>query len=48
MKTGNFPVAERCFSETLSLPIYPALTDEECEEVVKSCRRIFTKAITKD
>ena len=36
-----FPGAERCFAETLSIPLYPAMSDEECEQVVGSCRRIF-------
>jgi len=37
----GFPVAERCFAETLSIPLYPALTDESCQRVVDACQRIF-------
>lgn len=37
----GFPVAERCFAETLSIPLYPALTDEACQRVVDACQRIF-------
>jgi len=29
VRPGQFPAAERCFEETLSLPIYPDLTDAE-------------------
>lgn len=37
----RFEGAERCFSRTLSLPLYPALTDREAEHVVRACKRIF-------
>jgi UDP-4-amino-4-deoxy-L-arabinose-oxoglutarate aminotransferase len=37
----DFPGAERCFAETLSIPLYPAMTDKECERVVSSCRLIL-------
>jgi dTDP-4-amino-4,6-dideoxygalactose transaminase len=29
-RAGEFPVAEQCCEEVLSLPIYPELTDDEC------------------
>ena len=38
---GAFPGAERCFAETLSLPIYPSLESEECERVIQACRHVF-------
>ena len=40
-KDGDFPQAERYFSEALSLPLYPDLTDEEQDEVVGHLRRIL-------
>jgi perosamine synthetase len=38
-----FPGANACYRETLSLPIYPALSDAECERVVQACRKIFRR-----
>jgi dTDP-4-amino-4,6-dideoxygalactose transaminase len=35
---GSFPVAERCASEFLSLPMFPELTDEQIEAV---CRELL-------
>ncbi|RON20359.1 UDP-4-amino-4,6-dideoxy-N-acetyl-beta-L-altrosamine transaminase [Pseudomonas brassicacearum] len=40
-KDGDFPQAERYFSEAISLPLYPDLTDAEQEEVVGHLRRIL-------
>jgi perosamine synthetase len=37
---NRFPVAEAYYRETLSLPIYPALTDVECDRVITACRKI--------
>jgi len=34
LKAGSFPVAERCARETLSLPMYPELTEEQIHFVV--------------
>ncbi|MDP9067826.1 MAG: DegT/DnrJ/EryC1/StrS family aminotransferase [Actinomycetota bacterium] len=36
-----FEGAEQCFSRTLSLPLYPALSDNEAERVVEACKQIF-------
>ena len=38
VRAGQFPVAERCFQETLSLPIYPDLTDPEVDRVADRIR----------
>jgi dTDP-4-amino-4,6-dideoxygalactose transaminase len=35
-QTGSMPVAERVSSRCLSLPMYPELTDEQVEYVIKS------------
>lgn len=39
--TGQFPVAERCFEETLSLPIYPDLSDPEVDRVADRIRALL-------
>lgn len=39
----NFPQADRIAGETLSLPIYPQLTDGEQDIVIDSTRRFFTR-----
>jgi UDP-4-amino-4-deoxy-L-arabinose-oxoglutarate aminotransferase len=36
-----FPNAERLYEETVSLPIYPALTDAEQDVVIRACRDIW-------
>jgi dTDP-4-amino-4,6-dideoxygalactose transaminase len=35
-KAGDFPVAEKYYSQCLTLPLYPALTDEEQQYVINS------------
>ncbi len=35
LRPGSFPVAERCASEVLSLPIYPELTDAQARRVAQ-------------
>ena len=39
-KGGEFPVAEEIGSRTISLPLYPKLTDEEVEYVIDSVREV--------
>lgn len=41
LSSENFPVAERCFYRTLSIPLYPALGSLDCARIVEVCRRIF-------
>jgi dTDP-4-amino-4,6-dideoxygalactose transaminase len=38
VKPGQFPVAERCFADTLSLPIYPDLSDADVDRVIERIR----------
>ena len=38
-KEGDFPVAEKQVQRILSLPIYPELTDDEVNHVIKSIRQ---------
>jgi len=40
-KAGDFPIAERCAAEVLSLPIHPELTDAEVETVCAAVRAFF-------
>lgn len=40
-RAGEFPVAERCAAEFLSLPIHPALDDVEVEAVAGGVRAFF-------
>ncbi len=37
----RFPNAERAFAETVSIPIYPSLTEEQARTVAAACRRIL-------
>jgi dTDP-4-amino-4,6-dideoxygalactose transaminase len=38
---GSFPAAEQIGRETLSLPLFPGITDEQIETVVDGIRRFF-------
>lgn len=40
-ESGGFPVAEEYARETLSLPMYPALTDEAQERVAQALRKVL-------
>jgi dTDP-4-amino-4,6-dideoxygalactose transaminase len=40
-----FPNAERLFAETVSLPIYPSLTEDECVRVIDAARRVFPETV---
>jgi dTDP-4-amino-4,6-dideoxygalactose transaminase len=42
-KRGDFPITERVSSEILSLPMFPELTTEQIEYVVKSMRDYYSK-----
>jgi dTDP-4-amino-4,6-dideoxygalactose transaminase len=37
---GAFPVAERYFERTMSLPIYPTMTDADTDDVVAAVRKV--------
>jgi len=41
LKKGSFPHAEQFAETVLSLPMYPELTDEEVERVIRSVRKFF-------
>ncbi len=40
-KPGDFPIAEQCSKEVLSLPMFPELTDEEIDYVIESVKEFF-------
>jgi dTDP-4-amino-4,6-dideoxygalactose transaminase len=42
-KRGDFPIAEKVYESTVSLPIYPQLKEEEMGYIVKSIREILKK-----
>lgn len=37
-QTGRFPAAEAVYSQCLSLPLYPAMTDEDADRVIAAVR----------
>ena len=42
-KEGDFPEAERYYTEAISIPMYPTLTDAEQAEVVAAIRDAFAQ-----
>jgi UDP-4-amino-4-deoxy-L-arabinose-oxoglutarate aminotransferase len=38
---GRFPNAERLFRETLSIPLYPALSDDEANRVIAAAEKVL-------
>ena len=41
-KKGDFPVTEALCDEVLSLPMYPELTDEQCDYVIEKIKKFFS------
>lgn len=41
LERHDFPVAEKLLSETVSIPIYPALEDKELQEVISACCKVW-------
>jgi len=42
-KEGDFPEAEKAAKESVSIPVYPELTDEQQEYVIDKIKEFFTK-----
>ena len=40
---GRFPGAEDAFSQTLSLPIHPSMTDDEVDRVIAACHVVLAE-----
>lgn len=40
-RIGDFPKAEKYYSQCISLPLYPSLTDEDLEEIVRRIKKIL-------
>jgi dTDP-4-amino-4,6-dideoxygalactose transaminase len=40
-REGDFPVAERCFKGAITLPLFPSMTDEQCDRVCQALREIL-------
>jgi dTDP-4-amino-4,6-dideoxygalactose transaminase len=38
---GDFPAAEQYYRETVSLPLYPDLTDAEQDRVIASVKHVM-------
>ena len=39
-KRGDFPVAESVFDRTVSLPIYPRMSENDVDDVIASVRKV--------
>ena len=46
-KKGLCPVAEKIYKGIMSIPLYPMLTDEDVEDVIKAVRKVVNR-YTKD
>ena len=42
-KEGDFPEAEKAAKESVSIPVYPELTDEQQEYVIDKIKEFFGK-----
>ena len=40
-KRGDFPVSERYYDRTISLPLYPSMNDEEVDKVVEDISNFY-------
>lgn len=38
---GDCPVAENVYERIISLPIFPAMTDENVERVIEACKEVL-------
>ena len=39
--TDSYPMAEKLFNETLSLPIYPAIIKDDLKKIISAARLIL-------
>ncbi len=40
-KNGDFPIAEKYYEQELSLPLYPGMSDEDIDAVIKTVRTVI-------
>ncbi len=40
-KVGDFPAAERYYTEAISIPMYPTLTEQQQDEVIEALREVL-------
>jgi dTDP-4-amino-4,6-dideoxygalactose transaminase len=40
LKERDYPIAMQCYRETISLPIYPDLEDEQVERVISTIKEL--------
>lgn len=40
-KDGDYPMAEKYYEQELSLPLYPSLTDEDVDSVIKAIKEVI-------
>lgn len=45
-REGDFPVAEQCAKEILSLPMYPELSEDQIRYVVDSIKQFYAKPVS--
>ena len=41
LKRGDFPVAEKYYDRTISIPFFPSIKDEELEKIVKTIKNFI-------
>jgi dTDP-4-amino-4,6-dideoxygalactose transaminase len=44
-KEGDFPEAEHCGANNISLPFYPAMADEDVSYVAETIRRLVLQSM---
>jgi len=40
-KEGDYPKAERYYEKTLTLPIFPKMSDDDAEDVIEAVKRVI-------
>jgi len=40
-KKGDFPIAERYYQRTITLPLFPKMTDKEADRVIKTVKKVI-------
>jgi dTDP-4-amino-4,6-dideoxygalactose transaminase len=40
-KDGDYPIAEKYYEQELSLPLYPGMSDEDVDAVIKTVKEVI-------